>query len=39
MIFTISAGYGVEAMILPCSITESAQNLLNEVGENNPHLI
>ena len=39
MIFTINAGYGVEAMILLCSITESAQNLLNEVGENNPHLI
>ena len=39
MTFITDAGDGVEAMILPCSITESAQNLLNEVGENNPHLI
>ena len=39
MIFITNAGDGVEAMILPCSITESAQNLLNEVGENNQQLI
>ena len=32
MIFTINAGDGVEAMILPCSITESAP-LLNESFE------